>query len=1348
MRLDKSGAAMHSLPPPTFRLSLLGGFALTGPGGPVDLPSKKLVGLLAYLALTGPALQSREKLVTLFWGSHFEAQARQNLRKELSRLRRTLGRDALVSVGEAVSLAPGLIACDAVRLQSLIADGRRASLAEAAALYKGRLLADVNIAEDAWSEWLDVQRGRVESLALDAMVSLGQQELDLGNHEPALEAASHAVAVNDVREDAHRLIVRALAATGRKAEALRHYEGLVALLKRELNTEPDAATKSLVAELRSTRRPGRSATVDAKPALPQPDRPSTEVPPVANVREDPEHAVNLERPAAGGDAASSGVAVRSGSSERRQLTIMVCTMVGSAPLSADLDPEEMTERIAPFHKVVAAVAARFGGYVAQYLGDAVHVYFGYPAAHEHDAEQAVRAGLALRDAVGTLKASSGVALRARAGIATALVVVGEQMGTGNSQQGIAIGEAPNLAAQLQAAAAPGEVVIAASTRRLVGRMFDCRALAGEEAKGLPPSVEAWQALGEVAGVSRFDARRSVALSPLVGRQEELELLLRRWDQAKAGEGRVVLLSGEAGIGKSRIAETLLTRLEGEPHTRLRYFCSPHHTQSPLYPSIAQLERAANFEPGSSASAKLDKLEALLRPTARNVPQDLALIAELLALPIDGRYPPLAVSAQQNREMTLTALLDQLRGLAAQSPVLIVFEDAHWIDPTSLDLLDRTVARLAELPLLLIVTFRPEFQPSWVGQPHVTMLPLSRLGRRDSADLIEGVAKGKTLPDAAVQQILAHADGVPLFIEELTNSLLEGGLLREIPDRYVLDGPLPPLAVPTTLHASLVARLDRLGPVKDVAQIGATIGREFSHELIGAVASLSSTELATALEGLTASGLISRRGTPPLATYAFKHALVQDAAYATLLKSRRRTLHRSIAKVLVKRFPGLAESQPEVVAHHFTEAGSASEAIGYWRRAGRHASARSANREAVTCFERGLHLLETQPETRERLELAIDLRFDLRTAHFQLGEGIERILAYLREAEGLARRLNDQRRLAQLSDNLCHIRIYSGHPREAIGFGQNAQAIAESLGDLALRVTATLNLGWAYHFAADDRSAEQLIRNVLGLLEGDRRRERFGQTIFPAVAALGYLTWILAEQGRFAEAFARGEEATRLAEALDHPYSLAFALWCAARPHIVRGDFGDAVRLLERGVALSRERSLMFLSVLTTMGLGYGYALSGRIDEAIALLKQALKGDEATREEAMLPLCLIFLGEAYVLAGRLDDALPLVRRALTLATEHGQGGYEVRARHLLGEITARSNCLQQAEGHYRDALALAEKIDFRPLAAHCHLSLAKLYQRTGAREQAQDHVTTAATMYRQMDMRFWLEQAEAELRQLP
>jgi predicted ATPase len=592
-------------------------------------------------------------------------------------------------------------------------------------------------------------------------------------------------------------------------------------------------------------------------------------------------------------------------------------------------------------------------------------------------------------------------------------------------------------------------------------MFDCRALAAVERNGLPQSVEAWQVRGEMAGVSRFEARRRGALTPFVGRQEEMDLLLRRWDQAKAGEGRVVLLSGEPGSGKSRIAESLLDKIEGEPHARLRYFCS-HHAHSPLHPVIAQLEQAAGFEPDSSAGAKLDKLMSLLEPTSTNLSRDVALVAELLAVPADERYPALAVSPQQKREMTLMALLDQLEGAAAQTPVLIVFEDVHWIDPTSLDLLDRAIARVANLRVLLVATFRPDFQPTCVGLPHVTTLPLSRLGRRDSASIISGITQGKALPDAVVEQILAHSDGVALFLEELTSMLLENGPLRETTERYVLDGSPPPLAVPTTLQASLVARLDRLGSGKDVALIGAAIGREFSQELIAATSAMAPSELDAALERLTASGLMSRRGTPPHATYLFKHALVQDAAYATMLRNRRRQLHASIAKVLVERFPALAQNRPEVVAHHFGEAGSANEAIGYWRRAAELAIARSAMREAVSSFERALVLLEGLPQTRERQEQAIDLRCDLSNALFALGR-FE--LRFLRAAASVAEALDDRRRLGQVSVYLYRNAFMAGQLREAREFGQRAVALAKSLADVSLEVTGSLYFGAAFSTSA-------------------------------------------------------------------------------------------------------------------------------------------------------------------------------------------------------------------------------------------------------------------------------------------
>jgi class 3 adenylate cyclase/tetratricopeptide (TPR) repeat protein len=1058
------------------------------------------------------------------------------------------------------------------------------------------------------------------------------------------------------------------------------------------------------------------------------------------VREEPDEAIGRPPPV---DATPSVPSMSHDDAERRQVTAMFCELIGH-PRRANTndDLEDWREAVDAFRRCVSTTADRHEGFIAGRVGNAVFVLFGYPAAHEHDAEQAVRAGLELCAAVRTLERLAEMPLRCRVGISTGMVIVGNFIGFAERRNLEIVGDTPELAARLQMSAEPDTVVVERVTRHLLGNLFECRDLDPITIGCDAQPIRRWQVRGESVGVSRFEARRAAALSPFVGRQDEIELLLRRWDQTKLGEGRVVLLSGEPGIGKSRIGESLLARLDDEPHARLRYFCSPHHTHSPLYPFITQLNRAAGFEPGSDSGAKLDRLEALLEPTTKNVSRDVALIAELLAVPADERYPALAVGPQEKREMTLRALLEQLDGAAAQSPVLIVFEDVHWIDPTSLDLLDRTVTRVADLPVLLVMTFRPEFQPTWIGQPHVTMLPLSRLGRRDSAAIIAGLTRDKDLPDAIVEQVLAHTDGVPLFIEELTSTLLESGLLRETADSYVLDGPLPPLAIPTTLQASLLARLDRLGTGKDAALIGAAIGREFSHELIAAVSAMAPMDLEAALERLTASGLISRRGTPPDASYAFKHALVRDAAYVTMVKTRRRQLHASIAKVLIEQFRALAESLPQVVAEHYTEAGLASEALDNWVKAGRLALARSANREAVTCFEQALQLLKALPETRETLQLAIDLRLDLKPALFRLGE-FKRIIDYLREGEGLARTLDDQRRLGQLYVDLCHTTGLGAHPAEAIVFGQSARAIAESLEGVPLRVMANLYLAGAYLRTGDYPQAEDLLLKVLQLLEGPE----FVLTEYPAATAHSYLARIFTDRGKFEQGTAHGRKGLRLAEARQHFASVADLCWQLAYVHFARGEIRDAISLLERGLALSREWKLSYFAVLHSGGLGYAYALSGRIAEGIPLLERAVSAFGIMGNRFAQGGFTAYLAEVYLLANRLEDALEFAGRALTLAREWGLRPGEAKARWLLGEVTARRDPPEHAEGHYRDALTLAESCGMRPLGAHCHLGLGKLCRRTGAREQAQEHVAAAVTMYRDMGMDHWLVQAEAEMRQL-
>ena len=564
------------------------------------------------------------------------------------------------------------------------------------------------------------------------------------------------------------------------------------------------------------------------------------------------------------------------SAERRQVTVMFSDLVGSTALSARMDPEDLREIISTYQKCITETVRRFGGFVAKYMGDGILIYFGYPHAHEDDAERAVRAGLELITAVTSLK--SPVQLQTRVGIATGVVVVGDLIGSGASQEQAIIGETPNLAARLQGVAEPNAIVIAESTRRLVGNLFELADLGPKELKGISGPVRAWSALRPASVEGRFEAFHASGLADLVGREEELQLLLRRWSKAKIGEGQVVLLSGEAGIGKSRLTAALLERLATEPHTRLRYFCSPQHTDSAFYPIIGQMERAAGVAHDDAPQAKLDKLDAVLAQTSTSI-QDAALFAEMLSLPNDGRYPALDLAPQQRRQKTLEALTSQLAELAKRHPVLMIFEDAHWIDPTSLEAFGRTVDRIITLPVLLIVTFRPEFTAPWAGRSHVTSLALNRLGERETAAVIAHLVGNKELPADVMAEIVERTDGIPLFVEEMTKAVLEAesdGAARETAAAV----PTPALAIPASLHASLMARLDRLGPAKEVAQIGAAIGREFSHALLGTVADKREAEFASALDRLVAAGLLFRQGVPPHATYMFKHALVQDAAYGT------------------------------------------------------------------------------------------------------------------------------------------------------------------------------------------------------------------------------------------------------------------------------------------------------------------------------------------------------------------------------------------------------------------------------------------------------------------------------------
>jgi class 3 adenylate cyclase/Flp pilus assembly protein TadD len=836
--------------------------------------------------------------------------------------------------------------------------------------------------------------------------------------------------------------------------------------------------------------------------------------------------------------------------ERRQLTALSCELLGVAAGPGGLDLDDLQETIGEFQRCISQAAGRHKGFIYRHLADNALVLFGYPEAHEHDAEQAVRAGLELCAAVRTLRSDADLPLRCRVGIATGLVIIGGSSGASGIRDHEIVGEAPNLAARLAVSAPADNVAIDPATRRLVGNLFDYRELGVIDPADSTAPMCSWQVLGAATIASRFEALRGSALSPLVGRDEEIGLLLRRWTRSMAGEGQIVLVSGEPGIGKSRIVGALEERLDAEPHLRLGYFCSPHHQDSALFPYLDQLGHAAGFAREDTPAARLEKLEVFLARTA--LPdEDVAFLADLLSLPASARHPLPNLSPQRKKERTLEALIHQLEGLACRQPVVVVFEDVHWIDPTSRELLDLMVEHVPRLPVLLIVTFRPEFQPPWTGQPQVSMLALNRLGQRDRTALVAHVGGDKALPDDVVTQIADRTDGVPLFVEELTKSVLESGLLREEADRWVLDRALPPFAIPSTLHDSLLARLDRLAPVRWVAQIGAAIGRQFSYGLLQAVAGLPEEELQAALDRLVASELVFQRGTPPETVYSFKHALVRDAAHGSLLRGPRQALHRRIAEALEQRSPDLVETQPEILAHHYGEAAIADKAITYWHLAGKLSVAKSAVGEAIAQLRRGLSLLERLPETRKRNQLELDLYVTL-TAALIAGKGYAdpEVVAALERANRLVTET------AAVGTPL-HISVVYGlwvssHIGGAIAASHehatNFLSIAQSQPSSEPLLVGHRILADSLLHSGDYRAALAHFETAVSLYRPDEHRDdalRYGQDI--GVSAFGQFSWALWHRGYPDQSARAADRALAYGRELGHAHTLAYAFGVGGRP---------------------------------------------------------------------------------------------------------------------------------------------------------------------------------------------------------
>ncbi len=1000
--------------------------------------------------------------------------------------------------------------------------------------------------------------------------------------------------------------------------------------------------------------------------------------------------------------------------ERRQLTVMFCDLVGSTALSARLDPEDLRAVIGAYHRCVAKVIGRGGGFVAKYMGDGVLAYFGYPRAGEHDAERAVRAGLQLVEKVAGLDTAAG-ALQVRVGIATGLVVVGDLIGQGASQEQAVVGETPNLAARLQALAEPGTVVIAPSTRRLTGGLFEYVDLGAVELKGLGAPV---MVVRGSAAESRFEALHGRELTPLVGRDEELALLQRRWQQAKAGEGRVVVLIGEPGIGKSRLAQAMLQQLAGEPHTRLRYFCSPHHQASALHPFMTQLEHAAGMRREDMAEARLAKLEALLARSNAGA-EEIGFIAERMSIPTGDKYPLPDLTPQRRKEKTLEALLAQMARLAARTPVLMLFEDAHWIDPTSLELLTLTVARAPQLPLLLLVTARPEFTPPWPADAHVTMLPLARLGRREGAALVERSAGGKALPAEILEQILARTDGVPLFLEELTKTIIESGLLREEDGHYALDGALPPLAIPTTLHDSLMARLDRLAPVRAVAQIGAAIGREFSYRLLSAVAQQPDDRLTEALDRLVRSELVFGRGEPPESVYTFKHALVQEAAYASLLRERRRTLHAHIARALEGEFPEVAETQPELVAYHYAAAGLTAPAIAYYRRAAERAMAASANADAIAHLTRGLELIASLPESSERISREIDFRLALGPPLTAIRgcASVEAQAAYTRAKE-LCAGAGDTPELFRSLVGLWNYHLNQADMETGSELSRELFNLAAKLGSddfrLLAEFAACVTCCWSGRYASVPSHAAR----VRLLYDPERHRGPKIYQLDPAMAALVFearALWCLGYPERASE---RGLAALAMDQTVAHPFSLCWALLCEAHLRIQRREPELMAARTKAFLAVAREQGFAYYCAAGSMyQIWHDARVTGQCgdDRIEAFRRSGLAELRRMGHGVSLGFYHALFAECLEKQGNTDEALTALEAAVVHFEQRGSDAvWEPEVHRLIGDLLLRRNpsAPDRAEASYRRAIERARSQEAKSWELRAATSLARLRRDQG------------------------------------
>ncbi|WP_189044659.1 AAA family ATPase [Aliidongia dinghuensis] len=1005
--------------------------------------------------------------------------------------------------------------------------------------------------------------------------------------------------------------------------------------------------------------------------------------------------------------------------ECRPISAISCELIGTAGRADGVGLEEQRDAIAAFQRRVAETVDRHGGFVADHLGNVVLVLFGYPVAHEHDAEHAVRAGLALCAAVSALRpAAVGASLQCRVGVATGMAIVGDLSPGGAGQDREIIGEAPNLAAQLRLSAQPGVVAIESTTRRLIGGLFHSRDLGTiDTAIGTEP-VRVWKVLGENTTANRFEALRGPALMRLVGREEEIGLLRRLWSRVTAGEGQVALVSGEAGLGKSRLTVALEERLDTDAHFRLRYFCSPHHQDSPLFPFVDQLGRAAGFVRDETPTSRLEKLQTLL--AGLGLPDENAvLLSDLLGLPMpEGRSLP-NLSPAKKKQQILEAICRYLEKLARKQPLAVIFEDAHWIDATSRELLDMIIEQAPDLKMLLIVTFRPEFQPPWTGQPRVTTLALSRLDRHDRIALVALIA-GKALPDAVIDQIADRTDGVPLFVEELTKSVLESGLLRTEADRYVIDGALPSLAIPTSLRASLLARLDRSNSVRLAAQIGAAIGRQFSYEVLKAAWPLSEAELQTALARLAASELVFQRGTPPDATYSFKHALVRDAAYGSMLRDSRQQLHARIAHALEAQSTELMETQPELFAWHYAEAGLVEKSVSFWAKAGQRSAARSALAEAAAQFQKALDQLALLPDSTARLRQELEIRSGLgATLRFLKGQAAPetgQAYAYMRN---LWEQLGSPPEFRQVPYGQSMVHVYRGELGQARRVGEELLRLSRNHDDSAGLVLGHSVSGQSLLLAGEFADSRPHLERLLAIYDPALHGTLVHQAGSHPLMTQAFLGLALLCLGHPDQARARSASAIADARRLGHPTSLAVSLAIGALQASLAGDHAALNRQANELTAVATEQGLPFYRAWGAIFRGRARVQDGDVAGGITLLREGVAAYRDTGAVMWLPHFIDLLAAGCQSAGQIAEAATLLDEAVELVARTGERWFETELKRHKGQLLLRQGDTEAAANLFRGALGTAQQQEARLWELRAAANLARLYCEQGRHTDARD-----------------------------